>query len=436
MAEIGFDFDWVDPEGVNGPELSATWASLGIRVGDSVVTRVLDNRAKTVRDFVYVPLYPLAEWLAANWWFLSSEYRNPDRERDADFLRRHALGTGREGYAYPDLEVVSSGSRSRLIWRAGALQWGKVEFLDGGQESVDSDQLRHACSELIDGVLRRLAALGVAGTPLEEEWEAVQGADDAEARFCETAAGLGWDPYALGDPEREAVLLLAGELGDLLDEAVQALGASDPRSQASAITSALDEAKSSGPCLGSLRPYHEEFVKDTAAGLTPWDTGYDWARRLRRKLDLDGQPLPDMGALADALGERLDGANQPASSLDGAPLVDGVVAWNDDESASVALRRSGEQGRRFGLCRAIAEALGSHGTGALLTRAHSERQQRNRAFAAEFLAPASELKRRAASVVDGEDVDEMAEEFGVSSWVIQHQIENHRIAQLSERAVG
>ena len=70
MPKLSFKIDWVDAEGISGPELSATWASLEIRAGDSIITRVLDTRAKTVRDFVYVPLYPLAEWLATNWWFL------------------------------------------------------------------------------------------------------------------------------------------------------------------------------------------------------------------------------------------------------------------------------------------------------------------------------------------------------------------------------
>ena len=71
MPTLDFEIDWVDAEGIRGPELAATWAALCIRIGDSVITRVLDARAKTVREFVYVPLYPLAEWLATNWWFLN-----------------------------------------------------------------------------------------------------------------------------------------------------------------------------------------------------------------------------------------------------------------------------------------------------------------------------------------------------------------------------
>ena len=101
MPSLSFEIDWVDAEGICGPELSTTWASLRIRAGNSTLTRVLDSRAKTVRDFVYVPLYPLAEWLASNWWFLIHEFENPAKEGDPDFHRRHALGTSREGMRFP-----------------------------------------------------------------------------------------------------------------------------------------------------------------------------------------------------------------------------------------------------------------------------------------------------------------------------------------------
>ena len=62
MAEVGFDTEWLNGGGIRGAELSATLASLHIDVQGKPVTRVFDQRARTVRDFVDVPLYPLAEW--------------------------------------------------------------------------------------------------------------------------------------------------------------------------------------------------------------------------------------------------------------------------------------------------------------------------------------------------------------------------------------
>lgn len=151
---------------------------------------------------------------------------------------------------------------------------------------VDRDEFRDCCSDLVDRVVRRLVSLGIEGTLLQEEWASVQAADQDEAMFCGTAAGLGWDPYSLNDDQRAQV--------------------------------------------------------------------YDNARR-------------------------------------------------------------------FKFCRGLAEVLASPNVDALLTQARSDRQQWNRAFAAEFLAPSAELRARVArSTLDEGSVDELAAEFGVSSLLIAH----------------
>jgi Zn-dependent peptidase ImmA (M78 family) len=67
----------------------------------------------------------------------------------------------------------------------------------------------------------------------------------------------------------------------------------------------------------------------------------------------------------------------------------------------------------------------------LVTDANTEQQKRNRAFAAELLAPAAVLKDQIRTPrVTLEKVDEIAEEFGVSSYVIVHQLNNHGIASV------
>ena len=54
---------------------------------------------------------------------------------------------------------------------------------------------------------------------------------------------------------------------------------------------------------------------------------------------------------------------------------------------------------------------------------------------AEFLAPSSGLRSRISRpVVDADDIDELAEEFGVSPYTIEHQIATHQIARISQAA--
>ncbi len=56
----------------------------------------------------------------------------------------------------------------------------------------------------------------------------------------------------------------------------------------------------------------------------------------------------------------------------------------------------------------------------------------NRAFAAEFLAPYQMLKSDLSRAMIGEDeINDLAIEYGVSAFVVRHQIENHRLALIS-----
>ncbi len=436
MHRLSFDFDWVDSEGVRGPELSATWSSLQIRAGDSVITRILDNRAKTVRDFIYVPLYPLAEWLVTNWWFITHELQNPAKEGDPDFHRRHSLSTSREGYAFPNLDVIPSGTQTRIVWKKDRPPWTRVEFLEDGYIRMDVSEFRETCGDFIDQVIGRLDSLGVHETFLEEEWNAIQSVDEEEADFCKAAAGLGWDPYALDDTDRDHVLLIAEKLGDLLYEAVPALDTTDPVAGSYAILSALEEARLNSLHLERIEPFRAEVSRDSTSGHNPWDVGYEWARRLRRSLGLNGDPLNTTVLIAEALGENaelLDKVTQPVGIFTKTPLIDGVIT-RDGDNPAFAFRPLRNDARRFQFCRALAEVLASPNSDALITKAHSERQQRNRAFAAEFLAPSSTLRQWVSRpVVDDDDIGELAEEFGVSSYVIKYQVENHRIARVGER---
>ena len=201
-----------------------------------------------------------------------------------------------------------------------------------------------------------------------------------------------------------------------LGEATSALDAGALDREVRALSGAIAEAGANSLPLESLEAFRVQHA--LGGGLTPWEEGYDMARRFRRGLGLDGEPLATIEQVADALGEDaelIEKAISPVEQLSGTPLIDGVVTRDDDERPAFAFRRLGEDSRRFHFCRSLAEVLTSPDSDSLITRARSERQQRNRAFAAEFLAPSSGLERMVSRpVVDGSDIDEMATEFGVS----------------------
>ena len=437
MPTLEFDLDWVDAEGIRGPELASTWAAFRIRLGDSTITRALDERAKTTREFLFLPLYPLAEWLATNWWFLSHEFKNPNKSTDADFHERHSLAAGREGYALPNLDFVSWGSITRLTWRTESLPWARVTFLEQGEAWVDTEEFRASCAGLVDRVIRRLDALGIEKTFLQQEWAAIQMADDEEMAFCATAAGLGWDPYALDDARRNWVIWLSTRLGDMLGEAVPAMVTPDDYDEWQDLARAVAEAKKFNRIpLRCVHMIDRDDFQVNMTGIYPWIAGYAAARHMRRVLDLDqGDPLPTLSHIAQALQEdarSIERVTDSQKSFVWPNLVDAVVA-QDDEGPAFAFRWLGklEEARRFHFCRALAEVLFSPGSDALLTKAHTERQMRNRAFAAEFLAPSKGLgKRVRRKVVDNDDLNELAAEYGVSARLIEQQLRAHRIAEI------
>ena len=435
MAQLSFDVDWLDAEGVNGPELAATWASLRIRAGSSTISRVFDARARTVRDHLFVSVYPMAEWLATHWWFLTAEMQSPRNHDNADFQRRHSLAANREGYAYPDLHVFPLGSLTRLVWHGGSIPWAKTDLLEKpGQLLIYSAEFQEVCGDFVESVLARLTCLGVEDTLLQQEWAAVRAADAEEADFCRAAAGLGWDPYVIDDAKRDHVYMLADRFGATLAEALPALNTDCITDGWTIIEQALENARRCNTLsLERLSSVQDRVSGHSSSARYPWQAGHELARALRRELGLDGEPVPTMEALAQALDDEEIDAATTRAPIDGgnAILVDGLVTCGEEDAPAFAFCQRGEYGRRFLFCRAIAEMLWRPRTDALLTPAHTERQQSNRAFAAEFLAPSTALRQRVQrATLDHDDVDELATEFGVSSLVIAHQLANHQIARV------
>lgn len=445
VSALHFDSEWLDGTGIEGAELAATFASLRIRVGGAAVTKILDHRTKAFRERIYVPLYPLAESLATNWWFFASGPGLGDADNE-NSPGRHSLIRPRDGFIYPRITAVPSGRAVRLVWKASLPgdrdAAGRIEFTGEGETLVEAGDFRRACSDLIDCVLARLSSLEVEDTLLHREWAAIRDADEEEVEYCRTAAALGWDPYDLDDARREAMETLDA-LGIIRREAVPAMGSDSPESviaSCAAVTRAFVTAREGAGAFRDLDSIRREMepADESDAGSAPWRSGYGLARRLRRSLGLDRALLGTTDALARALrqGRETLGA-VPSADFGAARLFDGVVSADGGGKASFALRPSIEENRRFALCRALAEALDAPDADAVLTKAPTERQQRNRAFAAEFLAPSKALRERvSSSVLHEDDLADLAASFGVSVFVIGHQVRNHGIARIARDIPG
>lgn len=434
MSELRFDFEWTDPMGARGRELRATWARLVIVAGGKCVSRVFDHDRRAVRDGIYLPLYPLAEWLATHWWSVLVEVPSPERLGDPSYGERHSLRSARDGFALPAASLNGVGDHIRLRWYREALPNYRVEFIEEGVSHIPIDDFRQSATTFIDAVIARLDAEGIGGTPLQEEWAALTALSDEEQEFCTVAAALGLDPFAIS-PSEEAVIIEAAEsVPDRLRREFLSVASTENLTfEADDVLRAYNAAHANDSTLSSIIALRSELRSvDTAAEVAPWERGYLVARRLRETVGIGNRPLPSFGHIASALGVAGDVLTSALVSMPEATgIYDALVATNRRNSPSFAIsHRHNQAAHRFHFARGLYEFFRGDDDGPwLVTKSLSDQQKQTRAFAAELLAPAAALRERVASTsVSADDVDDIASEFGVSPYVVHHQLENHQIA--------
>ncbi len=225
FGSIELRIEWIDAPGVRAPELAATWARYELWVGGRCVTQV-EEPDGTLRRSVYGSVYPLAEWIATNWWLLTGHSRPSairseswtwSNLRRCPWLRQHNLRGAGGGMAWPDLTMVPEGAVTRVVWAAdddGIL--GQPRFASSGQALVPSEEVRGALAGVVQRVLDRLAESDVGKTPLSVEWAEIGRADEDEQEFCLAAARLGLDPYSVDEETSVKLLTIVPAIPDEL----------------------------------------------------------------------------------------------------------------------------------------------------------------------------------------------------------------------------
>ena len=443
---IDFRVEWQQAPGVRDRVLARTWCRLTIEADGQVVTRTIDSRARSVRDGVYGPAFPLCCWIVENWWFLQHEayrFRHPCGSRDLArnshdraWIRRHSLLAAREGGALPDLTLFRDGDAVVARWLPDYQDATHpfLRFASEGQTRMAVEAATNGLARFVDCVLQRVDDLQAPEIDVfRRDWTAISDATPDEREFCGWSARLGMDPYdpdELTDQREESIkasvpALEAGLRADLLDAST----ADGLSADAAWITAAHDIAVGAGTRAAS-KP--KPPSRSAARQPTAHETGYECARALRTNL-----PAPTSNSVTDvreamrafgwAESPLLTTSSKPAS------LIDALVDRSPSGAAVVvAPADCGFRQERFRLARALFLHQFAAPGRRLVTAAHTWDQQASRAFAAEFLAPAAALARHVGARISLRDIDELAEEYQVSPLVIEHQIENHRLGSLTD----
>lgn len=430
-----FRFEWLDGEGIAGPELAATFARLEITIDGLCATRAFDRRARTVRDAIFVPLYPIAEWVAEHYWRLLAEPAN--RAGSPSFRHAHDLSSADLGYALPRLRIHPEGAEARVPLEPRRGEHLPIELVGAGERRVATDSLRAELRNLMTAVAERLATTGPPTTRLHYllDRRDAEESDPEMAAFCRLTAALGFDPDRVPDEVAESIERAGDRLPvETLEDLCTSIDPSTLGEGTAWVTSTQERIQRIEP---EAREGAQQFAEALrAAGrkvgrdpsLLPWDRGYRTARAVRELVEADERK----GVPVEHLVARLGLADRVVD----VPRIDKIAALTgvgEEGVPRIAVTPRTEAGRRFAIARALFDFIA---TGArvprLATRAETERQKAGRAFAAELLAPAEAIARRlpADRRLQPEDLDDLAAEFGVSSWVVAHQIEHHGLATI------
>ena len=420
---VHFRFGWVDSGPSPDKLAQSTMAALRVDTDDGTVTATVNRRSGIYSNEIIVPLFNVAEWLVTNWWHIWYEVADTN-EQPLEFESRHNLAFVGDGFVLPQLSITPASSRRmHLAWTRHKPQHARIEFLDEGYQNVEREELDAEFRGLIDAVLERLHAdpeTTVAADNLSRAWNAVNNLEADEVEFSRAAALLGVDPFDVRDDVADAIVAFWERTdASVREDALALANGAELHSIADWLNGAMGTVTRTRQ--GNDWSYIRGALRPADPGVEPWVRGYELARLTREHVGGNGGPI-DLNRTGPLAIPRRQ--THPPSTR-----IHGLVGT--DTPACVTAPRS-NSGTRFLQARALGDFLGRTTTGpGLLSSLATDRQAQSRAFAAEFLAPASSLRDRITiRRVDSEQVDDLGREYRVSTELIRRQIQNHDLAEI------
>jgi hypothetical protein len=422
-GNLSIETDWEHSE-AGTPEECATFAAIGIRFDNLWLTEAEDAFVNRIRQKVYLSAYPLAEWIAWNWWRLRWE----PRRNSHDWAMAHRMSTIGGGYVWPDISIISDGER--------------VVFIPAPTKPRPAEPLRYICqvpavvrapifedavNAFVERVLSQLQAESIVTSNLHNIWtDLIQERKSPQIAFRRRLeALLGCDVDEANDDVIERLVRDSIPLGE---RGVQELAAAWMGNAAPVTSAEIQAAAKASGFESSPRDAAHLRVPSVEAlpvGVAAWRRGVAAANALREQERLGA------GAISDARLCELAGVSNVAISQQ---QKRGFLSFALDEGAMkglVVMRSAYESGRRFDLARLLGDRIAAGADGALrpATRTFTYRQKLQRSFAGEFLCPFESL----VDMIDGDYSDDMIEEaarhFHVSVLTVRTLLVNHGLLE-------
>ena len=422
-CELGSDVTGM-PEPV---EDEATLSEILIKVGQAVLTQVLELETKQVRSGANLSACRLAEWLVGSWWRLRWEpaHQNVRRDQGMGWRQAHELASIGGGWLWPNITIRSDGLRVVLDARPSPETCTEpLRYISDQSRAITADAFEAGVDDLVGRVLARLGEWPFSDTDLCIAWEELtaERSDPESAMYRKIEACLGFDVDE-ADPRQVEQIISDGD----------ALGCAAMSEVAADQFLTAEEFREAARSLGfdsnpgdGAKPLVD--VWDGRGGRAPWQIGVDAAAALRHRERLGNVPVPDhrlaelYGVEGRALTDR-DANGQMAFALD-----------NGATGGRVVLRSKWRAGRRFEVARLLADSLlvGTNDRLRPATGASTYRQKMQRAFAAELLCPVESLIDFLKDDFSDDAREEAADRFGVSALAVTSMLANNGFVDREE----
>jgi hypothetical protein len=430
MTDLQLSITNWEVAGLGTPEVLASTGRLRLQVGDVNLTEHDDTFSRTIRQEVLVSAYPLALWLAGNWWRLLHEPRPPERLRPStDWRLAHEWPAANAGTIWPALVMASEGGTVQFQAESAAgSRQQSIRYLNRlpVPVSIPREQVEVTFDAFIASVLDRLEAWDATHTELLDLWQEVEAerADQEASRYRRLEACMGFDPDEAPEPLMEQAIQIAVTMGPNNFSEIAPVYGQASQGSASGLQQLQQLLES--PALEARWQLVEIVFQKPIQARTPWRRAQQLARALREHLGLSNEPIPTtllcdlFGLTQQAFESSLPPKRQPIALA--VPGPTGKIGLH--------LRKFYPSARRFELARFIGDALvtGSRADSWYVSSdIPTVRQKIQRAFAAEFLCPAEGALEQLSGDYSEPAVEQVAERFGVSTEIVENLIANQEV---------
>lgn len=324
----------------------------------------------------------------------------------------------------------------------------QVKYLRPDSAKIPIDIFRIEVAHFLTAVSKKLEREGITDTEFQALWATIKTTAPDEEEFCLASVAIGKDPYEMAESEADALIETADLLpNDLCMEFLSAIRSQFSLEKAKTIDKTMRKlaAKNTGKEFSQLiknRILNSPILRSNK----PWEEGYEAAKKFRSALKINPskpimyENLREMFGMEEAAG----GLGQEYFDLNGSSdRIDVIISRNKRNHPSIALSKkfkgvdlgNREGNEKFVFCRAIFEYLSMPEKPSIVTCSHLSSQKRNRAFAAEFLAPseAIALKIKGRKLISEEEVQNIANQFRVDYKTVEHQIINNHLANIKSQ---